>query len=138
MKPLLLTILLPLSALASDYTLGINVGTVHNTPDRLNGANPGAYIVSPSGATAGVFYNSFNRVSVQASQAFCTDSGTWCVNVGAVTGYRKWAVMPMVLPSVRVPVGGVSLRFAVLPQIGFTSRRTAGIGGVHLSVEMPL
>lgn len=132
---------LALAAISShaDLIVGAHLATAH-TSDGLQDVNPGVYVQDQAtGIGAGIYYNSFKRVSAHVSRAFCTDSGIWCVNVGAITGY-KLPVIPLVVPNIRIGLGGgFAVRTMILPQTGFTGDGGGlALGGIHFAVEKSL
>ena len=113
---------------ASAGTLGLHIGSQHYPARAYNNANPGAYYIHDNGATVGTYYNSERRQSVYAGWTW--DSGPWRLQVGAITGYERRAVLPMVGPSVALWHG---FRLAVLPKV-----ERGGSSVVHLMYETKL
>ena len=114
--------------LAHAGTLGLHIGSQHYPARAYNDANPGAYYIHDNGATVGTYYNSERRQSVYAGWTW--DSGPWRLQVGAITGYERSAVLPMVVPSVAL---GYGFRLTVLPKV-----ERGGSSVVHLMYEMKL
>ena len=98
--------------LAYAGTLGVHIGSQHFPAQQYNNFNPGAYYIHDNGATVGTYYNSERRQSVYAGWTW--DSGPWRLQVGAITGYERSAVLPMVVPSVAL---GYGFRLTVLPKV---------------------
>lgn len=98
--------------LAHAGTLGLHIGSQHFPAQQYNNFNPGAYYIHDNGATVGTYYNSERRQSVYAGWTW--DSGPWRLQVGAITGYERSAVLPMVVPSVAL---GYGFRLTVLPKV---------------------
>ena len=98
--------------LAHAGTLGVHIGSHHFPAQQYNNFNPGAYYIHDNGATVGTYYNSERRQSVYAGWTW--DSGPWRLQVGAITGYERSAVLPMVVPSVAI---GYGFRLTVLPKV---------------------
>ena len=98
--------------LAHAGTLGLHIGSKHFPAQQYNNFNPGAYYIHDNGATVGTYYNSERRQSVYAGWTW--DSGPWRLQVGAITGYERSAVLPMVVPSVALWYG---FRLTVLPKV---------------------
>ena len=117
--------------------LGLHLATVHVTPGSgvpERWANPGAYVQWANGLTAGAYRNSQGRLGAYAGRTFTTADGRWALTVGAVTGYTRAPVLPMVVPSVRLGErDGWGLRLSLLPKVS-----GAGLAGVHLSVDWRL
>ena len=113
---------------ASAGTLGLHIGSQHYPARAYNNANPGAYYIHDNGATVGTYYNSERRQSVYAGWTW--DSGQWRLQVGAITGYERSAVLPMVVPSVAL---GYGFRVVVLPKV-----ERGGSSVVHLMLETKL
>lgn len=113
---------------ASAGTLGLHIGSQHYPARAYNNANPGAYYIHDNGATVGTYYNSERRQSVYAGWTW--DSGPWRLQVGAITGYKRSAVLPVVMPSVAL---GHGFRLVVLPKV-----ERNGSSVIHLMYEMKL
>ena len=114
--------------LAHAGTLGVHIGSQHFPAQDYNNFNPGAYYIHDNGATVGTYYNSERRQSVYAGWTW--DSGPWRLQVGAITGYERSAVLPMVVPSVAL---GYGFRLTVLPKV-----ERSGSSVVHLMWETKL
>ena len=114
--------------LAHAGTLGVHIGSQHFPAQQYNNFNPGAYYIHDNGATVGTYYNSERRQSVYAGWTW--DSGPWRLQVGAITGYERRAVLPMIVPSVAL---GYGFRLAVLPKV-----ERDGSSVVHLMWETKL
>ena len=129
MKRLAILVALALAgAHAHADTLGLHIGSQHFPARAYNNANPGAYYIHSSGATVGTYYNSERRQSVYAGWTW--DYGPWRLQAGAITGYRRAAVLPLIAPSVSL---GYGFRLTVLPKV---ERRGSSV--VHLTWEMKL
>ena len=98
--------------LAHAGTLGLHIGSQHLPAQQYNNFNPGAYYIHDNGATVGTYYNSERRQSVYAGWTW--DSGPWRLQVGAITGYERAKVLPVVMPSVAL---GHGFRLVVLPKV---------------------
>ena len=109
-------------------TLGLHIGSQHFPAQDYNNFNPGAYYIHDNGATVGTYYNSERRQSVYAGWTW--DSGPWRLQVGAITGYERRAVLPLIAPSVAL---GHGFRLTVLPKV-----ERNGSSVVHLMYEMKL
>ena len=144
--------LMACAAAAHAQTIGVHLVSVHvPARDYLQSFNPGIYVRTESGLTAGVYRNSLGRTSVYAG--FTIDSGRFSLTVGATTGYQKrqwfgtcpdgnveaecWdgvtnaVLLPVFSPSVRLPdVAGFTPRLSFIPGLGAGSANA-----VHLSVE---
>lgn len=95
---------------------GLHLGSVHFPKDEFNNFNPGAYARWNNGLTVGGFYNSERRVSLYAGYTY--EIGRFAVTMGAVTGYRRSKVLPMVIPTLRVgSIHGVDMRLAFIPKL---------------------
>lgn len=128
MKRIALTLALALAGVANAGTVGLHIGSKHFPAQEFNDANPGAYYIHDNGATVGTYYNSERRQSVYAGWTW--DSGPWRLQVGAITGYERRGVLPMVVPSVAL---GYGLRVAVLPKV-----ERGGSTVIHLMLETKL
>ena len=128
MKRLALLVALALAGAAHADTLGFHIGSQHFPAKQYNNFNPGAYYIHSSGATVGTYYNSERRQSVYAGWTW--DYGPWRLQAGAITGYRRADVLPLIAPSVSL---GYGFRLTVLPKV---ERRGSAV--VHLTWEMKL
>ena len=128
MKRIALILTLALAGVASAGTLGLHIGSQHYPARAYNNANHGVYYIHSSGATVGTYYNSERRQSVYAGWTW--DYGPWRLQAGAITGYRRAAVLPLIAPSVSL---GYGFRLTVLPKV---ERRGSAV--VHLTWEMKL
>lgn len=101
------------------WIIGLQLASAHFGHDAssMEWVTPGVYARHPSGFTAGVYRNSEGRGSAFAGWTWQTESRTWAITVGAVAGYQRASVMPMVVPSVRLPVGDFAVRLSVVPPI---------------------
>lgn len=128
MNRLAIMVALALAGAAHADTLGFHIGSQHFPAKQYNNFNPGAYYIHSSGATIGTYYNSERRQSVYAGWTW--DYGPWRLQAGAITGYRRAAVLPLIAPSVSL---GYGFRLTVLPKV---ERRGSAV--VHLTWEMKL
>lgn len=121
-----------LPALASAETvIGLHLGGQHYPQKEQNNVNPGVYIRSDDGWTAGAYHNSHRKLSAYAGRTWDRDFYGMrpAVTAGLITGYRH-AVLPMLIPSVATPaVDGWRARVAYVPK--FEKNSTV----LHLSVE---
>lgn len=102
--------------------MGIHMATYHpNNRNNLNGFNPGIY-ANCDDYTAGVYHNSYRSPSVYVAKRF------GFVAVGAVTGYPRGPVLPMLVFSHEFN----GFRFTYMPPIDKIT------GGVHFSYEWKL
>ena len=87
----------------SDLTIGVHAYTYHfDKSQNYNNYNPGLYL-EYQGWIAGAYYNSERAPSAYAGYTFKAVFGSWIdVTVGAVTGYERAAVLPLVVPSIKV------------------------------------
>lgn len=107
----------PLAAagLAAAQTVGLHLGSVHVPKRDYNNANPGAYVRFDNGFTLGGYYNSERRPSFYAGYTHSFDPVD--VTVGAITGYERAAVTPLVVPSVRLfEIDRLAVRLAFVPK----------------------
>lgn len=112
MKRIVLILALAPSGMAHAGTLGFHLGSQHFPARQFNNRNPGMYYIHDNGATVGTYYNSERRQSVYAGWTW--DHGPWRLQAGAITGYKRRAVLPMIAPSVAL---GYGFRLAVLPKV---------------------
>ena len=110
--------------------IGLHLGTVHLPSVPPCDLNPGIYVQTTEGATLGVYRNSECRTSVYTGVTFETADQRWAVTLGAVTGYRIATVVPLVVPSVRLPISD-----SVAARASLLLNPMGGASGVHLSLE---
>ena len=96
---------------------------------RYEVATPGIYARHEDGATFGAYRNSYGRPSAYAGWTFETKDKRFALTVAGVTGYPAAPLRLMVAPSVRFPIGGMSVRLAGAPKIG------ASAALLHLALE---
>lgn len=126
---------------AESITIGLHLATHHLAVPHgthLQGHNPGLYARLPSGLTLGAYHNSEGRGSAYAGYTWSSSGGTWGLTAGVVTGYVRHPVAPLLVPSLRLPLGawagaGTALRLSFLPK-----PHPRGAAGLHLSVETTL
>lgn len=117
---------------------GVHVASHHWPSDEWNNKNPGAYLVgnyTGPGIMAGeyvlgTYYNSERNQSVYLARNFSLFNHV-DLAVGAITGYNRAKVMPLVVPSVWFPlVDDWRARIHFLPKV-----EKSGANVVHLSFE---
>jgi hypothetical protein len=128
----------PQPAAASDYTVGAHLATAHfGGRQDLNDANPGVYIQARTGplanASVGIYRNSERHTSVYAAYTWATADRMWAISAGGVTGYSTGRVVPLLVPSVRIPAGPVAVRLSYLAKAV-----KHGASGIHISMEADL
>lgn len=124
-------------ATAQTVTVGAHIATQHWGRSDMNDFNPGIYVQARtgplSGASVGMYYNSERAGSVYAAYTWETKGRMLAVSVGAVTGYKGSDLTPIVLPSLRLPIGAQAVRLTYLPKAN-----KQGASGVHISLERDL
>jgi hypothetical protein len=114
---------------AAAWIIGVHLATAHAAPG-LELHTAGVYAVAPGGLTAGALRNSHGRGSLYLAHTW--QRGPWGLTAGAITGYPARPVLPMLVPSVRVPLGsGAAARLSYLPRVP----RYGSSAAVHLSLE---
>jgi hypothetical protein len=94
---------------------------------------PGLYLRAPSGLTFGAYRNSYGDGSAYVGWTFETDDKRFALTVAGVAGYKRAAVLPMVIPSVRFSLTDkLALRIAGAPRI-----EKGGAALLHVAVEAP-
>ena len=94
-------------------------------------ATTGIYARAPSGLTFGGYTNSYGRSSAYAGWTWETADKRFALTAGAVTGYERAALLPLLAPSVRIGLSGsTALRIAAIPRHG-----QQGAAILHLSIE---
>jgi hypothetical protein len=119
---------------ANAATVGLHLATAHFGGDGtpLKSATPGAYLVTDLGLSVGTYRNSYGRSSTYAGWTLQTDDQRFAITVGAVTGYSAARVMPLLVPSARIPItSGVSARLSFIPK----PVKSGHAAGLHLSIE---
>ena len=110
--------------------IGLHLGTVHVPSTPPCDVNLGLYVQTTEGVTLGAYRNSECLRSVYAGVTFETDDGRFALTLGGATGYRTAPVVPLVVPSVRLPItDSVAARASLL------LNPMGGASGVHLSIE---
>lgn len=117
----------------SPWVIGLQLAAAHfgGGASSMEWATPGLYAMHASGATFGAYRNSQGRGSAFAAWTWQTESRRWAITVGAVTGYERARVLPLILPSVRVPIGDVALRLSLVPPIA----KQHVVGAVAVALE---
>lgn len=112
-------------------TVGVHLGTAHfgQYGKTMSSENPGIYI-EDGGYTAGIYRNSYSKPSTYAGYTGRWASGMLSLTAGVVTGYPRAVISPLLVPSIRIGVGGMFARLAYLPK-----PHSHGASGVHLSIE---
>lgn len=114
----------------AETVVGVHMGSIHFS-GSYNDVNPGLY-VNHDGYTAGVYYNSERHVSAYAGYTVGTGPIDW--TLGAITGYDRAKVLPLIAPSVKInftdSVGG---RLVLLPN-PFKPKESA----LHFTLEFKL
>ena len=111
---------------AATRLIGLHLLSLHAQPG-METATPGLYARhAPTGATLGLLRNSEGRASAYAGLTL--QRGPLAVTLGAVTGYQRASVLPLVVPSVRFDGG---LRLSVIPN-------PWGPAALHISLERSL
>jgi len=129
---LVVTLLATFAPSANAATVGLHLATAHFGGHDLRASTPGLYIRAENGFTAGTYRNSYDRTSTYAGWTWQTDDQRLALTVGAVTGYDAARVMPLLVPSARVPLGaGFAARFSFIPK----PVKSGHAAGLHLSLE---
>lgn len=119
---------------AEAQTIGLHLASWHSEPG-YNNANPGLYLRTAGGWTAGGYRNSVRRNSTYAGWTGGVELATGLraeLTLGAITGYPAAAVLPLVAPSLRIGGDtGPALRLTVLPKV----HAKQGAHVAHLSTE---
>lgn len=108
---------------SSVIAIGLHIGTYHFDRTRdYQEVNPGIY-ARCEGVAAGVYFNSERKTSAWIGVERKTGPVDW--TFGAVVGYTRSPVLPLVVPSYKVGTARISL---LLPL-------EKGGGGLHISYE---
>jgi len=125
-----------MTELLTGWIIGMQLVSAHYGAGagQLEWATPGVYAMHPSGATASVYRNSEGHASVLAGWTWQWLDGRVALTAGAVTGYSMGSVLPIVMPSVRLPLGDtLSMRLSFVPPV-----KDRVTGAVTLSAEFQL
>ena len=113
----------------ADPVYGVHIGSQHFPGKDYNNINPGAYVRYDSGFTLGAYYNSERRVSAYAGYTY--EWGRFGITLGGITGYKRMAILPMVVPTLRLgQIGPATIRLAFLPKI-----EKSGATVIHFMAE---
>lgn len=117
----------------AETRLGLHIISHHFSGD-FNNLNHGAYIYH-DGFTAGTYYNSERKQSYYVGYTFegaLVGPLSYGLTIGAVSGYARGSVLPLVVPSVSVPIAntGIGVRLSAIPPVG---KGSAAL--VHLTAE---
>lgn len=126
-----------MSDLLTPALIGLHLATAHfgaPADAHLQSQTPGIYLRTAAGLTLGHYRNSHGLPSTYAGWTWSTADGRWAITAGAVTGYPRARVSPLLVPSARLPLGegrrDWALRIAYLPK-----PHSDGAQGLHLSLE---
>ena len=129
-----------MSDLFTPALIGLHLATAHfgaPADAQLQSQTPGVYLRTAAGLTLGHYRNSHGLPSTYAGWTWSTADGRWAITAGAVTGYPRARVSPLLVPSLRVPLQdqptGWAARIAYLPK-----PHSQGASGIHLSLERAL
>lgn len=104
------------------FRFGVHALSFH-TAKGYETITPGLYAIHSSGAAAGFYRNSEGKPSAYAGWSL--ERGQWNVLIGAVTGYKRAKVLPMLAPGYRFASG---MRVSVIPN-------PFGASALHLSAD---
>lgn len=109
---------------------GLHIGSHHFPAYQYNNVNPGGYVRMSSGMTYGAYYNSERKFSVYAG--YTMDWGPFSLTAGLITGYQGKAVVPMLVPTVRLgKIQNTTVRVAFMPK----ASKDLPAHAVHLMLE---
>lgn len=91
---------------SAPVTVGLHIATAHSSKGFCQNT-PGVYAMWANGLTAGVYQNSeCEKYSAYIAQTWRTEGRVkFSLTAGAVTGYKAAAVLPLIVPSVAIPLG---------------------------------
>ena len=135
----IIALLLTFAPLARAATVGLHLATAHfNAPAdaQLKAATPGLYVRADHGAwdglTAGIYRNSYSHTSTYIAWTWQTADQRFAITAGAVTGYAAARVMPLLVPSARIPITeALAARLSFIPK----PAKNGHAAGLHLSLE---
>lgn len=118
--------------------MGVHIGSHHFPAQQWNNSNPGVYLKADVAGPAylsgsyvlGTYYNSERNQSAYLARVYPLFRNV-DVAVGVISGYKRAAVLPLVVPSVRLDLWDNWVgRLSVLPKV-----EKSGSWVAHLSVE---
>lgn len=118
--------------------IGMHIASAHidtypNAPEMQN-ANPGLYVEFKNHVVLGVYRNSLGKDSAYVAYNLefqRLGRVTPSLVLGGVTGYPAGRIIPMLLPSLRVPVAtNTYVRLSYVPKLPATMAHV-----LHLSLE---
>lgn len=108
---------------SASWLIGLHLFSLHAQPG-MQTATVGVYAChAPSGATLGLLRNSEGGASAYAG--ITLERGPLAITLGAVTGYQRAAVLPLVVPSIQLSGG---FRLSMIPN-------PFGAWALHVSAE---
>lgn len=116
--------------------IGLHLVSWHDEPG-YNNTNPGVYVKSECGLTAGVYKNSFSRVSVYGAYSYDPPKLPFWASAGFATGYAKipgtnFRLSPIAIVGLKSPqYKGYLFRVGYIPKIGGVNN----VNVVHLMIE---
>lgn len=117
-----MTFALMATAQAGTWTTGVHALSFH-AHGGYEAVTPGLYARSPDGWTFGAYRNSQRGSSAYFGHTW--ERNGFALTLGAVTGYARADVLPMVVPSYRFKSG---IRLSLIPN-------PFGASALHLSFE---
>jgi hypothetical protein len=117
-------------------TVGAHLYSAHFGPNasRFQDRTPGLYARWANGFTLGAYRNSVEKASAYAAWTFEPDRErrvSAAITLGAIVGGYEMPVVPMVVPSVALRIGGGWAARAAL----IANPKNTGAPSVHFSVE---
>lgn len=119
-------VVLSMQGNARAQAIGVHIATWHDS-GKWNDFNPGVYVRTWQGITAGIYRNSLRKPSMHAGYSWSKAHalGDVSLTAGVVTGYAQ-TLGPLLVPSVRLG----NLRLTLLPKSD-----PKGVTGLHFSTE---
>ncbi len=119
--------------LGNPEAVGIHVATKHYPYDKFkNEVNPGAYVRTDKGYIFGTYVNSEYTQSAYFGKRFW-EWGPLSAQGMLVTGYKDHAILPVIVPSLKVAsLGGFNVSISGIPKVGPIN------GMLHLSFELEI
>lgn len=109
--------LLPGLAMSGEMVIGLHLGSQHYPQRGQNNVNPGLYVRTADGWTAGAYHNSHRKLSAYVGRTWDRD-------------FYGHPVLPMAIPSIATAaVDGWRARLAYVPRF----EKNANVG--HFSIE---
>lgn len=123
----------------ADWIIGLHLLSLHHPATyvddgvvrRYERETHGVYARAPNCLTLGAYRNSYGDPALYVGCTLQSKSKTFALLLGGVVGYERAAVLPLVIPSVRIALGrDIALRIAGAPRF-----EKGGASVLHIAAE---